>query len=77
MINAKFLRTPILEDMQTAAFENFSSAAILIFRRYFGSSSLSAFYKIGVLETSAKFLGKHMCQSLFSIKLQTLSLKFY
>ena len=28
-----------------------------------------AFYKIGVLKTSAKFLGKHICRSLFSIKL--------
>ena len=61
MINAKFLRTPILKDMQMAASENLSGAAILIFRRYFRSSSLSAFYK---------------GESLFN-KLQTFSLKFY
>ena len=48
--------------LQTAASENLSSAAILNFRRYFGSCSLSAFYKVGVLETSAKFLGKHIRQ---------------
>ena len=39
-------RTPILKDMQMAASENLSGAAILIFRRYFKSSSLSTFYKI-------------------------------
>ena len=83
VINAKFLRTPILKDMQTAASENLSGAAILIFRRYFGSGSLSAFYKIGVLKTSAKFLGKHICWGLFSMKLQTnnvqisIKLEFY
>ena len=49
--------------------KNLSGAAIVIFRRCLRSSSLSAFYKIGVLKTSAKFLGKHMCRSLFSIKL--------
>ena len=64
VINAKILRTPILKDMQMAASENLSGAAILIFRRYFKSSSLSTFYKI--LGNSGKFLGKHICQSLFS-----------
>ena len=39
------------------ASENLSGGAILIFRTYFGSSSLSAFYKIGVLKISTKFLG--------------------
>ena len=42
-----------------AASENLSGAAILNFRRYFGRNSLLAFYKIGVLKTSAKFLGNH------------------
>ena len=60
-----------------AASENLSGIAILIFRRYFGSSSLLAFYKIGVLKIFAKFLGKHICQNLFLIKLLTFSLKFY
>ena len=41
--------------MQTVASENLSGAAILIFRRYFESSSLLVFFKIGVLKTSAKF----------------------
>ena len=41
-----------------AASENLSGAAILIFRRYFRSSSQSVFYKIDVVKTSAKFLGK-------------------
>ena len=41
------------------------------FRRCFRRSSLSAFYKIGVLKTSVKFLGKHVCRSLLSIKMQT------
>ena len=34
-----------------AASENLSGATILIFRRYFRSSSLLEFYKIGVLKT--------------------------
>ena len=51
--------------------KNLSSAAIFIFRKCLRSSSLSAFYKRGVLKTSAKFLRKYMCRSLFSIKLQT------
>ena len=55
----KFLRTIILKGLQTAASENLSGAAILIFRRYFRSSSLSPFYKTGVLKTSAKSLRKH------------------
>ena len=58
------------------AFESLSGVAILIFRRYFESSSLSVFCKIGILRT-AKFLGKHICWSLFSIQLQTFSLTFY
>ena len=44
---------------------------ILIFRRHFRRSSLSVFYKIGVLKSSAKFLGKHICTYVFSRKLQT------
>ena len=43
----------------------------MILRRYFGCSSLSVFYEIGVIKTSAKFLGKHIYRSLFSMKLQT------
>ena len=62
---------------RTAGSENLSGAAILIFRRYFRSSSLPAFYKVIVLKTSVKFLGKHICWSLFSTNLQTFSLKFY
>ena len=49
----------------------------MIFRRYFRGSSLPAFYKKGVLKTSAKLLGKRICWSLFSINLQTFSQKFY
>ena len=51
--------------------KNLSGAAIFILRRCFRSSSLPAFCKIGVLKTSAEFLGKHICRSLFSTKLQT------
>ena len=49
--------------------KDLSGATIVIFRRCLRSSSLLAFYKIGVLKISAKFLGKHICRSLFSIKL--------
>ena len=55
-----------MKAMQTAASENLSGAAILIFRRYFRSSSLPTFYKIGVLKTSVKFLGNKP-ESLFNI----------
>ena len=77
MINVEFSRAPILKRYpQTATSENLSCAAILIFGRYFRSRKLSTFYKIDLLKTSAKFFGKHICWSLFSIKLQTFSLKF-
>ena len=69
VINAKILRTAIWK-ISTAASENLSGAAILILRRYSGCSSLSVFYEIGVIKTSAKFLGKHIYRSLFSMKLQ-------
>ena len=49
--------------LRTAASENLSDAAILIFRRYFRSSSLSAFYKVSVLKTYVK---THMLESLFN-----------
>ena len=53
--SAKYLRT--------AASENLSDAVILTFRRYFRSSSLSAFYKVSVLKTYVKI---HMLESLFN-----------
>ena len=52
--------------LRTTASENLFDAAILIFRRYFRSSSLPAFYKVSVLKTSVKSLGKHMLQPLFN-----------
>ena len=75
VINAQFLRTPNFENYQwTLASENLSGAAILNFKMYFRrNSSLSAFYKIGVLKTSARFLEDHIQWSLFSIKLLTFS----
>ena len=72
-----FKDTYFEKDLQTATSQYLSHAAILTFRRYFKSSSLSAFYKIGVLKTSMKFLRKHICRNLFLIKLQTFNLKFY
>ena len=38
----------------------------ILILKCFSSSSLSAFCKIGVVKTSAKFLRKHICWSLFS-----------
>ena len=67
VINAKILRTAIWK-ISTAASENLSGAAILILRRYFGCSILSVFYETGVIKTSAKFLGKQIYRSLFSMK---------
>ena len=52
--------------LRTAAFENLSDAAILIFTRYFKSISLSGFCKVSVFKTSVKLLGKHICWSLFN-----------
>ena len=66
-----FKNTYFEKYLRTAASENLSGAAILTFRRYFRKNSLSAFCKIGAVKTSAKFLGKHICWSPFSIKLQT------
>ena len=37
----------------------------------------SALYKIGGLKTLSIFLEKHICQGLFTIELQTFSLKFH
>ena len=48
----------------------------MLILKCFRSSSLSAFCKIGVLKTSAKFLGKHICRSLFSKSCGPISLKF-
>ena len=56
---------------------NLSGVAILNFRRYFRSSRPSLFYKIGVLRTLAKFLGKPICWSLFLANLKNFSRKFY
>ena len=47
----------------------------VVLRGYFRSNSLSPFYKISALKTSAKFLGKRVFWSLLSIKLQIFSLK--
>ena len=71
--NANFLRTPIFGNIN----KRLLLKSYLIFRRYFRRSSLSAFYKIGILKTYATFLGKYICRSPFSIKLQTFSGKFY
>ena len=60
-----------------AASENLSGVAILIFRRYFRSSSLSAFCKVRVLKNICKILRKAHMPGLFSIKLKTFSLKIY
>ena len=51
-----------------AASENLSEAVILIFKRYFGNSSLSPSYKIDILKASAKFSEKTyvMSESLFN-----------
>ena len=66
-----FKNTYFEKYLRMAASEDLSGAAILTFRRYFRKNSLSAFCKIGAVKTSAKFLGKHICWSPFSLKLQT------
>ena len=50
-----FKNTYFEGPLQTAPSENLSGAAVLIFRKYFGSNSLSAFYKIlGVLKDTRR-----------------------
>ena len=81
LLNVQFLLTAYLISVFSRNFptnmNNLSGAAILIFTSYFRSSRPSAFYKISVFKNFAKFLGKSICRNLFSIKLQTFSLKFY
>ena len=56
-----------LKYLRTASSEHLSDAAILIFRRYFGSSSLSVFYKVSVLKNICEILRKaHMLETLFN-----------
>ena len=56
-----------LKYLRTASSEHLSGAAILIFRRYFGSSSLSAFSKVSVLKNICEILRKaHMLETLFN-----------
>ena len=56
--------------------KNLSGAAIVIFRKFLRSSSLLTFCKIGVLITSSKFLGKHICRSLFNKVVELLDWNF-
>ena len=73
--NAKFLRKPILKDMQTAASQNLSSAALLIFN----------ILEIAVCQRFTKQVFLKYLQnsqegtfaSLFWIKFQTFRLKIY
>ena len=74
VINAKLLRPSIFKNICKWLLLKIYPTTILIFRRYFRSSSLPAFYKVSVLKTSVKFLGKHICWSLFSINLPALRL---
>ena len=46
----------------------------LITSKAFRSSRSKMFYKIGILENFAKFIGKHLCWSYFLIKLHTSSI---
>ena len=41
------------------------------------SSRLQMFFKKGVLKNFANFIGKHLCRSLFLLKLQTLRLEIF
>ena len=52
-------------------------AWILLVDFNFKRSHLRCFVKKGVLENFAKFTGKHLCQSLFLIKLQSSGLQRY
>ena len=59
IINATFLRTSILKKICKRLLLKFYPVVLFwFFRRYFRSSNLPAFYKVSVLKTSEKFLGK-------------------
>ena len=66
--------------LQTAASENLSGSAILIFRKYFRSNSLSAIYKKRICRSpfSVKFFSKVFCKFSKQISLtQSLMLERY
>ena len=79
VINAQFLRAPFLKIIsERLLLKTYPVLLFWILKRILEkNSSLSAFWKIGVLKTFAKFLGNHLCWSLFSIKLLIFSVKFY
>ena len=72
---AKFLRIPILKNIceRLLLYLHYNSHIILTFITFttIRSSRLQVFYKIGVLENFAYVTGKHLCWSLFLIKLLT------
>ena len=63
----KFLRTPILKNI---------CEWLLLTRASFRSSHLELFYQKGVPRNFAKLTGKHLCQSLLSVKLQAQACNF-
>ena len=51
---------------------NLNVVSLILYQCFYLRSSLSQmFYKIRILKRFAKFTGKHLCYSLFSIKSQT------
>ena len=73
----EILRTPILKNICERLFLKIYPVLLFWLLEDISEVALLASYKIGVLRTSVKFLGKHICRSLFSIKFQTFTLKFY
>ena len=57
-----------ISPISANASENLSGAAILIFRRYFRSSSLSAFYKIDVLKKTALWVFFNEFRKIFILR---------
>ena len=56
---------------------NFSGSISVVHYPVTRSSHSQMFFKIGALKNVAKFTGKHLCQSLFLIKLQVSGSQLY
>ena len=80
VINTKFLKTPILKNICEWLLSKIYPVILFWFLEDISEQTVSwpsiIEHKIGALKTSAKFLGKYICCSFFTTKLQTFSLKF-
>ena len=73
VINAQFLRAPFLKIIsERLLLKTYPVVLFWILKRISEKNS-----SLSVIKTFAKFLGNHICWSLFSIKLLIFNVKFY